>query len=508
MSVLLSALANIQNQLSSVLALKGAWSSIASAIFVLIGLRAVFRWKNVLEDIDGPEPESWLYGNMLQLHFPRVLGEFEFKWQERFGPVYRFKGCFGRNGLMVCDPHVIQQILSNDDIGFGPAIDYASYAMFGPNSVQIRRGDTHKRFRSVLDRGFTATAVREYEPILQDLATDLSEKWEADATADSQPGALEVTHSLRVATLGAISRAMLGRTTQDLGETFMYYNFETVALSSTQDEKAVLVNGIASYLPQGAMRSLIYLPLAANRIIRAAYSSMDNLGKEIVKERLQYAKQGIDTSGDFYGKLIGEKENEAAPNIMTADEIVAQTSLILLAGQDTTANAMAFTLFELAKNQELQNALRTEIYDLGPKDINSERSSAVIYDGMPLLNAVIKESLRMYPAEPWADRVALRDTVVSLRESITTISGQQLNQVPLRKGDSIVLGFGAYQRQTPRWGSDPHVFRPSRWLLDEGNIVRNDGIGPYANLLTFGGGDYTCLGWRLASVFHFNLSVA
>ncbi|KAF7321243.1 Cytochrome P450 [Mycena chlorophos] len=97
-------------------------------------------------------------------------------------------------------------------------------------------------------------------------------------------------------------------------------------------------------------------------------------------------------------------------------------------------------------------------------------------------------------------RVALGRTLKDLGEELVKNNfetGKLSMQFPLKKGQLLLMNIGAYQRQSPRWGPDPHIFRPARWL--DGSIPgMKDGIGVYSNMLTFLSGNHTCLGWRLA----------
>ncbi|KAF7346632.1 Cytochrome P450 [Mycena sanguinolenta] len=173
------------------------------------------------------------------------------------------------------------------------------------------------------------------------------------------------------------------------------------------------------------------------------------------------------------------------------EDIVAQTSVMMIGGEDTTAYTLAWALFELAKNSKLQDALRGEIHER-PRTSRGD----VAYDSMPLLNATIKETLRMYPVRPWTYRVATKDTFIPLSESIISTTGQRLNQIQVKKGQLVTLGFASYQKLESRWGEDSGQFKPDRWI--ENRVPQSDAIGPYANLLAFSGGSHACVGWRLA----------
>jgi len=154
------------------------------------------------------------------------------------------------------------------------------------------------------------------------------------------------------------------------------------------------------------------------------------------------------------------------------------------------ANTLTFALLELAKAQGLQEKLRAEIHST----VGGARAGSVAYDTMPLLNAVIKESLRLYPAEPISERIVVQDTVIPLAHSITAAKGERVSHIPVRKGQIMTLAIASYQRLESHWGEDADEFNPSRWL--DGGAYKGEAVGPYANLLSFLAGPRICLGWR------------
>ncbi|KAJ7249880.1 cytochrome P450, partial [Mycena rebaudengoi] len=174
---------------------------------------------------------------------------------------------------------------------------------------------------------------------------------------------------------------------------------------------------------------------------------------------------------------------------LSHDEIISQTALLLLAGQETTANTLALGIRELARNSDFQNRLRDEI--------NAHRgiTSGAQYEDMPLLNAFIKETLRVYPAVPLNEQIAVEDTFLPLTTGITTISGEKRTKLPIRKGQMVTLALASYQRLESIWGSDAHEFKPNRWI--EGTACTGDPVhgSPYSNLLCFFSGPRTCLGY-------------
>lgn len=82
--------------------------------------------------------------------------------------------------------------------------------------------------------------------------------------------------------------------------------------------------------------------------------------------------------------------------------MVAQSAIFFIAGLETSATTITFTLHELAKNPDMQKRARKEIFDvIRNEGFNYESIKKMVY-----LNQVISETLRLYPPAPLIDRVA------------------------------------------------------------------------------------------------------
>ncbi|KAF7333967.1 Cytochrome P450 [Mycena sanguinolenta] len=313
---------------------------------------------------------------------------------------------------------------------------------------------------------------------------------------------------LSTGALRAITDVALGCPLEDLGPEFVSVNTRLLDIASTRKVGQIIFDAIAVHIPKPLLRTLIHLPTSAFRALRTSKFLCRREGWRIVREKLQAPEASYDA--DIYSLLRACRFYPYIASLMPVTgpqctrmkkmarrrayfqkDLVAQTSLILLAGQDTTANSLAFGLLELARHPDLQNKLRDEI---GATIAGS--GGAVAYDNMPLLNAFIKETLRFYPATALSERVALQDSVIPLTQAITTSSGKKIDAIPVSKGQVVVLGIAAYQRHDSRWGANSEDFDPERWL--DGRVRQGTTLGPYANLLSFFNGPHTCLGWRFA----------
>ncbi|KAJ7292040.1 cytochrome P450 [Mycena rebaudengoi] len=235
--------------------------------------------------------------------------------------------------------------------------------------------------------------------------------------------------------------------------------------------------------------SLAFRRTEAAAALRTSERLTHDFGTRVIHERLEAEHEGLEVAQNLFSTFMQLDASEKGKQLLDSDEVVAQTAVLLLGGQDTTANTLAFGLRELAKHPDVQDQLRAEIHSsLGS---NSE----IVYDNLPLLNAFIKETLRMYPAEPISETMALEDTILPLTYGLATTSGEHITKLPIRKGELVLMALGSYQRLESIWGPDAHEFKPTRWFEGSPNALH---IGPYANLLSFYAGPRTCLGWRFA----------
>ncbi len=81
---------------------------------------------------------------------------------------------------------------------------------------------------------------------------------------------------------------------------------------------------------------------------------------------------------------------------------------------------------------------------------------------MPFLNAVLKETLRFHPISYNSPRIASRDGVLPLSESIVMRPGRLINELTIPKGTYIISSIAGYNRDKDVFGADAHTFNPER----------------------------------------------
>ncbi|KAJ7184879.1 cytochrome P450 [Mycena filopes] len=455
-----------------------------AGLLPLVLIYVVFRRRGTIEKIPGPPSPSWIFGHSLQLMMSREYGDHEFAWQKSYGPVYRIKGCFGENRLMVSDPVALQYILNSPRFTLAPRLDNMLNLLYGPKSLTCVNAEEHRSLRAAMNVGFTAAAVRSYQAIFEKAAYRLSEELD---NAGAEP--VNICPLLGFATLSTIGEAVLGQSPEELGDEFMQNNLDIVALAATRSRGQVIADAISGYLPPWLSHAAINLPTPTFKVIRESRRLAHELGTRVVREKVAAARKGLDVDGDVYGVLLNLDQAGVSKNGLPGEVVAAQTALVMIAGQDTTASTLALGLRDLAKMPEFQVKLRAEI---------AANRGSTGYDTMPLLNAFIKEMLRVYPTLPIDDRMAAEDVTIPLGHTITTSTGEQISQLVVEKGQILNVAIASFQRLESRWGEDAAEFNPNRWLSGSAYKGGGEALGPYANLLSFLGGPHSCLGWRFA----------
>ncbi|KAK2497739.1 hypothetical protein MC885_014296, partial [Smutsia gigantea] len=162
---------------------------------------------------------------------------------------------------------------------------------------------------------------------------------------------------------------------------------------------------------------------------------------------------------------------------LTLEEIYANMTEMLLAGVDTTSCTLSWAVYLLAKHPEVQQAMYREIVkNLGDRHV----PTAADVPGVPLVRALLKETLRLFPVLPGNGRVTQDDLVVG---GYLIPEGTQL---------ALCHYVTSYEEASfPRAGE----FRPGRWLR-RGSLDRVDNFGS----IPFGYGVRSCIGRRIAEL--------
>jgi len=165
-------------------------------------------------------------------------------------------------------------------------------------------------------------------------------------------------------------------------------------------------------------------------------------------------------------------------------------------GHDTTSVALSRILHVLSLHPESQERLRRELMDA-----RVERRD-IPYDDLmklPYLDAVCKETLRLYAPVTQLHRVPRKNTVIPLSRPVSGRDGRIIDCVPVRVGTMVVIGAAAVNRDPAIWGPDADQWIPERWLKPLPETVADADLpGVYSHMMSFMGGGRSCIGFKFA----------
>lgn len=175
---------------------------------------------------------------------------------------------------------------------------------------------------------------------------------------------------------------------------------------------------------------------------------------------------------DFLSKLIAALDARFPPDEARA-LAVDNAATFYLAGHETTANAITWTLYLLSEQPALQDEVAAE----AAAALAGGEEDAQLPHRLPLLRRVLEESMRLYPPVPRFDRQA--------------VAADELGGHEVRPGDLVSIWPWLLHRHRGLW-DDADAFEPSRWTDSE----RTD--RHRFQYIPFGGGPRVCVGMRFA----------
>lgn len=211
-----------------------------------------------------------------------------------------------------------------------------------------------------------------------------------------------------------------------------------------------------------------WIPLPHRRRLHATADRLDAVLRRLIAQR----RAGED-GPDLLMRLIGARTE--AGDGLTDTEVRDEALTLFLAGHETTALTLSYTLWLLAEHPEIQDEVRAELETvLGDRD-------ATVTDlrSLPYLNAAIDESMRLYPPAWTIGRQATADI--------------QLDDTLIPAGAHILMPQWVVHRDG-RWFPGPLRYRPERWLSGELDDRHRFAYFP------FGGGPRVCIGNHFAKM--------
>jgi cytochrome P450 len=372
------------------------------------------------------------------------LGTYRRALEEHGGKPVRFHLGPPKVGIdfdAVFTPDDGRQVLATDNARYDkevPAFDEFRWVM--GQGLITSEGDLWRRDRRIVSPLFTRKRIASYVGEMQVAAQRVTATWPPDG------GEVDLDRAGRHFALDVLGRVVFGTDVEPVADMLA----ATIpVLSEFAARRALSVVRVPASWPLPSYRN-------ADRLRQQLFGLVDDL----VARRRAGALDGA----DLLTLLLTARDPETGEAL--DDRAVRDQALtFLIAGHETTASTLAFTLHLLARHPDVQQRVREEAAS-APADVGA--------DALPFTGQVVDEALRLYPSG---------HTIVRRVSEPTTLGGYE---EPV--GRIVAVSVWGVHHNPDVW-SDPYRFYPDRFASAP--------VDRYAHL-PFGGGPRGCIGQQLA----------
>ena len=361
-----------------------------------------------------------------------------------YGDVVRSRVA-GREFYALYHPDHVERVLVTDADAFVRGdLTTGNLEGIAPNSVLLADGERWRTIRQALQPAFYMENVVEFTDEMGAIAAEVVDERLGGERVDAHEVA-------RTITLRVLSRTLFGADVREREETI---RDAARAVRRRFDSSSPSV-----FLPD-------WVPAPRIRRYRRAAAELDDLVATMIRER----RANPDAHDDILAALV-QQHLAAEDGAIDEETLKDNAKGLLVAGHDTTAAALACALGLLALAPDVQARVREEV-----RDAASDTPGADALGDLEYTDAVVRETLRLYPSAPALYRETRRPI---------TFEGYRIPA-----GTDVTVSPWVTHRDE-RWWDDPREFRPERWL---------DGRErPEYAYFPFGGGPRHCLGMRFAT---------
>jgi cytochrome P450 len=397
-------------------------------------------------------------GNLLQLEVARLHTILE-GWQQVHGDMYAVR--FGPSPrVLIGAPALIRHILRERPEGFRRMHRFEEVAReLRMHGVFSAEGAAWKKHRKLIVPAFANAPLKAFWPAFRETTERLRARW-----LRSDGAAVDVLADLRCFTVDVTTRLVFGRDldTLERGTSELHASLDLVF--DGLGRRAAAPFALWRYLKLPADRRLEHAANTVGRemqqMISAAHAKLDAGGAaETLLETMMLARDEADHKVRF-----------------SDDEVLGNALTLLLAGEDTTANTMAWLLHYIARDPSLQQRLAAEA-DAG-LGAETTLASAEQSQSLRALGATTLEALRLRSPAPIF--------------FVEPLSDVELSGVCIPQGTPLILLVRS--AECAELGSSGRELLPDRWLTG----ATREAWAAAKGSLAFGDGPRICPGRSLA----------
>ncbi|MEC0256328.1 cytochrome P450 [Paenibacillus lautus] len=390
-----------------------------------------------------PGPDSALGWRIHMFHFFRSPFAFQHKLFETYGKLAALGKSHKPSSVFAFGPELNRQILSNPNFfEMSTALvkipkDTVMGDLFYHNLL-LMSGEKHKQHRRLIQPAFLHGQIEKYGQDMAGITEQLADEWGGRTRIDINTEMKKLTQRIALKTLFGVHNSEL---------------MDTMGTLINRFTKSFLLTTLAPL-------NLPFTPY--RRSLRTAQQLNTQIRSMIHKKR-----QEADATDVLAALIRGHDEDGST---LTDEELVGHAFSIYTAGHETTANALTWAFFLLIQHPDIYANLMEELNAV----LGGSPPTQETLGRLPLLDHVVKESLRLLPPASIGTRI--------------TAAPCELDGYALPAGTNIFFSQFITHR-LPQLYEEPNHFKPERWVT----------MKPTAfEFLPFSAGPHMCIGWHFA----------
>ncbi|WP_374090738.1 cytochrome P450 [Methylomicrobium lacus] len=373
------------------------------------------------------------------------------RWHREFGDIVNFR-IFSQNFYLLNHPDLVEQAITEQQDVFVKIYDPQKpkgLQLFMGQGLVTSTGPLWNQQRRLLQPVFQRRNILTLQPEMEKAGAQLIERWR-----QFEPGAeVEISKEMLHLALEVLTNTMFGTSVLD-----------------RVDEIAPALDVCLRYAAATVLNPLdppLWVPTRRNREFKRALATLDAVIYGMIDERAANPGQ----YNDLLHLLLSSTDPETGAG-MSRRQLRDEMATLFVAGHETSANVLTWTLYYLARYPKVMARLRAELRSV----LNGGVPTADQIEQLPYTKAVLFEAMRLKPAVALIIRKVERDT--------------SLQNYPLKAGSLAMVSIYNIHHHPALW-ENPEAFDPDRFLGQK--------VSKYM-FLPFGIGPRFCIGNQFATV--------
>ncbi|XP_059650949.1 cytochrome P450 CYP749A22-like [Cornus florida] len=389
--------------------------------------------------------------------FPRILPDI-YLWFNIYGKNYlNWYGVKAR--LVVSESELAKDVLNNKDRAYTKFEAEGYLKKLLGDGLVTSEGEKWVKVRKLANHAFHADRLKNMIPEMIASVEMMLERWKQYEGKE-----VEVYAELRILTSEVISRTAFGSSYLQGKDIFQM--LMRLSVLTARNTFKIKLPGLSKFFKTAD-------DIEADKLEQGIRDSIIR----IIKKREEGMTEEVDSFGtDYLGLLVKAYHDADEKNRITVENVIDECKTFYLAGQETTATLLVWTILLLAIHTDWQEKVRQEVLELfGNQHPNSEGIGR-----LKIMNMIINESLRLYPPVMSAVRKARREV--------------KLGKFIIPANTSLQIPTLAFHHDPQIWGEDVLLFNPERFSEGVAKATNNN---PTA-FLPFSMGPRNCVGMNFA----------